>query len=73
MTKFWRLAAVSTAALFVSGYALAGPAVVNGPPANPECFKPWNDKTKFFQWTKKVAPTASPSSTDLSATPGAFR
>ncbi len=56
MTKFWRLAAVSTAALFVSGYAMAGPAVVNGPPANPECFKPWNDKTKFFQWKKKDGP-----------------
>ena len=23
---------------------------------NPACFKPWSDKTKFFQWTKKPGP-----------------
>ena len=55
MLNIWRLGAVS-AALFVAGSAVAGPAVVNGPPAVPECFKPWNDKTKFFQWAKKPGP-----------------
>ena len=57
MSKFWRLAAVSTAALFIAkAAALAGPAVVAGPGANPECFKPWDEKTKFFQWKKKDGP-----------------
>ena len=36
--------------------SLAGPKVVSGPGANPECFKPWSDKTKFFQWEKKPGP-----------------
>jgi ribose transport system substrate-binding protein len=39
-----------------SASALAGPKVVSGPGANPECFKPWSDKTKFFQWDKKPGP-----------------
>ena len=36
--------------------ALAGPKVVNGPGVLPECFKPFSDKTKFFQWDKKPGP-----------------
>src|ERR1700721_2471911 len=36
--------------------ALAGPKIVSGPGANPECFKPWSDQTKFFQWDKKPGP-----------------
>src|SRR5580704_8119322 len=36
--------------------AFAGPKIVSGPGANPECFKPWSDKTKFFQWDKKPGP-----------------
>src|SRR5262249_26386579 len=36
--------------------AQQGPKVVSGPAADPECFKPWTDKTKFFQWTKKNGP-----------------
>jgi len=35
--------------LMSSGAALAGPKVVSGPGANPECFKPWDAKTKFFK------------------------
>ncbi len=36
--------------------ALAGPKTVSGPGADPGCFKPWSDKTKFFQWQKKPGP-----------------
>jgi ribose transport system substrate-binding protein len=34
----------------------AGPSIVDGPGANPECFKPWSAETKFFQWEKKQGP-----------------
>jgi len=37
--------------------AMAGlPKVVSGPGENPACFKPWDDKTKFFQWPAKPGP-----------------
>ena len=42
--------------LLSSVRALAGPKVVSGPGADPECFKPWSEKTKFFQWAKKPGP-----------------
>ena len=29
--------------------AFAGPKIVSGPGADPACFKPWTDKTKYFQ------------------------
>ena len=41
---------------FASSAAWAGPKVVSGPGANPACFKPWNDKTKYLQWDKKAGP-----------------
>jgi ribose transport system substrate-binding protein len=45
------------ATLMVAQMALAaGPAVVQGPGENPGCFKPWADKTKFFQWPAKKGP-----------------
>ena len=35
----------------------AGPQkVVPGPGADPECFKPWEKTTKYFQWAKKDGP-----------------
>ena len=51
-----RLTAVTLVGLFMSSAAWAGPKIVSGPGANPECFKPWSDKTKFFQWEKKPGP-----------------
>jgi ribose transport system substrate-binding protein len=36
--------------------AAAGPQVVSGPSADPNCFKPWNEETKYFQWPKKDGP-----------------
>ncbi len=45
------------AALMTSAaVAFAGPKIVSGPAADPACFKPWTDKTKFFQWEKKPGP-----------------
>ncbi|MBD1545437.1 sugar ABC transporter substrate-binding protein [Roseibium aggregatum] len=36
--------------------ALAGPKAVSGPGADPQCFKPWSNETKFFQWDAKPGP-----------------
>jgi len=34
----------------------AGPEVVAGPSADPQCFAPWTDKTKFFKYAAKKGP-----------------
>src|SRR5450755_1914691 len=34
----------------------AGPEVVAGPSADPQCFAPWTDKTKFFKFPAKKGP-----------------
>jgi ribose transport system substrate-binding protein len=44
------LFAVATTAL------AAGPKVVEGPGADPECFRPWSADTKYFQWPAKEPP-----------------
>ncbi len=36
--------------------ALAGPEIVSGPGADPECFKPWSDDTAYMQWPAKEGP-----------------
>ena len=43
-----RMFALTLCGLLLSSAAWAGPKVVSGPGANPECFKPWSEKTKFF-------------------------
>ena len=43
------------AVLFGSA-AWAGPEIVSGPGADPECFEPWDASTKYFQWEKKDGP-----------------
>ena len=45
-----------TGLLLSSVVVWAGPKVVSGPTADAECFKPWSEKTKFFQWDKKSGP-----------------
>ncbi len=51
------LAGVAAAFTAVSGAALAGSMkVVSGPSADPQCFAPWSDKTKFLQFDKKPGP-----------------
>ena len=45
------------ATLFLASSALAaGPVVVQGPGADPDCFKPWDSATKLFQYPKKNGP-----------------
>ncbi|MGF1612002.1 MAG: sugar ABC transporter substrate-binding protein [Kiloniellales bacterium] len=45
------------AALMLSAQlAVAGPNTVSGPGANPECFAPWADDTKYFQWEAQEGP-----------------
>jgi ribose transport system substrate-binding protein len=49
--------ATAVAALALSAQlALAGPQVVSGPGANPECFAPWSSQTKYFKWKAKSGP-----------------
>lgn len=57
MSKMSRLAALAGGFLLLSSVSVfAGPKIVSGPGANPECFRPWNAQTKFFQWDKKPGP-----------------
>ena len=52
-----RLAATGLALSLLAGTALAAPPkVVSGPGTNEACFKPWNAKTKFFQFAAKPGP-----------------
>src|ERR1700678_481271 len=43
-------------ALLAASPALAERKTVPGPAADPKCFAPWSDKTKFFQFDKKPGP-----------------
>jgi ribose transport system substrate-binding protein len=52
----WTISSLVLAGLLASTAAFAGPKIVAGPGANPECFKPWSSTTKFFQWDKKPGP-----------------
>ena len=51
---------LAATAMVVAGLSLgtvqAAPKTVQGPGADPQCFKPWNEKTKFFQWKKHNGP-----------------
>ena len=49
-------AAVGAAMLVSAGAQAAGPKVVSGPGALPECFLPAAKETKFFQWPAKKGP-----------------
>jgi ribose transport system substrate-binding protein len=49
--------AMLTAACALSAPAFAaGPEVVSGPAADPQCFVPWTAQTKFFKWPAKKPP-----------------
>ncbi|TWG97302.1 monosaccharide ABC transporter substrate-binding protein (CUT2 family) [Mesorhizobium sp. J18] len=36
--------------------AVAGPEIVSGPGADPECFAPWSTDTKYLQWEAREGP-----------------
>ena len=48
------LAAASVTALLAHAPAAKAQEVVSGPAAEPECFVPWTDKTKFIKFPKKT-------------------
>lgn len=53
----WRSVVATTAMVLLAGTALAaGPKIVAGPGADPACFKPWSEQTKFMQWPAKKPP-----------------
>jgi ribose transport system substrate-binding protein len=49
-------AALAAGFLLSTLAAVAGPKTVQGPGADPQCFKPFSDKIKYFQWEKKPGP-----------------
>jgi len=49
-------ASLVAAFLLSSVAAVAAPKVVQGPGADPACFKPWAATTKYFQWDKQPGP-----------------
>ncbi|WP_395020264.1 sugar ABC transporter substrate-binding protein [Dongia sp.] len=49
-------AAVLLSSVFSFSAIAAGPEVVAGPAADPQCFVPWADSTKFFKFPKKEGP-----------------
>ena len=55
MKTMHRLAAAA-ALLLGSSAAFAGPEVVAGPGADPECFAPWSAETTYLQWPAQEGP-----------------
>ena len=53
--KVGALASIGWLALSSATLA-AGPEVVQGPSADPECFTPWSADTQYFQWPAKEGP-----------------
>jgi len=49
-------AAVLLSSVFTFSAVAAGPEIVAGPSADPKCFVPWADNTKFFKFPKKEGP-----------------
>ena len=49
-------AAVGLLLSFQTAAMAAGPEIVSGPPAEPECFAPWSEATKFFKYPAKQGP-----------------
>jgi len=52
----FKLSVAAAAMMLASGMAWAGPEVVSGPGADPACFAPWDQSTKYFQWEAKEGP-----------------
>jgi len=56
MKSVLAFSAVVIAAALSAQLAYAGPKTVSGPGADPACFKPWSDSTKYFQWAARPGP-----------------
>ncbi|WP_338723556.1 sugar ABC transporter substrate-binding protein [Devosia sp. XK-2] len=47
---------VAASMLASTSLSIAGPEVVSGPGADPTCFAPWSEDTKFMQWPAQEGP-----------------
>ena len=56
MKAAWKWSPAALALALSVNLAVAGPEVVSGPGADPECFAPWSADTKYFQWEARPAP-----------------
>ena len=54
--KSMLLAAGITVGLMSGAALAAGPEIVSGPGADPQCFVPWSDDVQYFQWPAKEGP-----------------
>jgi ribose transport system substrate-binding protein len=50
------VAVVAAGMTWASAASAAGPEIVSGPSADPECFAPWSAETKFMQFPAKEGP-----------------
>ena len=57
LCRFVSVGAIAAAAISFSIAAkAAGPEIVSGPSADPQCFAPWTAQTKFFKYAPKKGP-----------------
>lgn len=56
MKSLLKCTTAAAAIALMAQFAYAGPQVVSGPGANPECFAPWAEDTKYLQWEAQEGP-----------------
>jgi ribose transport system substrate-binding protein len=56
MRKYLAWTTAAAALALSTQFALAGPEVVAGPGADPGCFAPWAETTKYMKWEAKPGP-----------------
>lgn len=56
MKTLLKCATAAAVTALMAQSALAGPNVVSGPGADPECFAPWSADTKYLQWDAQQGP-----------------
>ncbi len=54
--NFRLFATTALAGVAFAATSFAGPSVVSGPGAEPQCFAPWDADTKYFQWEAQEGP-----------------
>ncbi len=56
MKTLLKCTTAAVAIALMAQFASAGPQVVSGPGADPECFAPWSADTKYLQWEAQQGP-----------------
>ena len=56
LLQYVSIGAIAAAGFAVTSAQAAGPQMVAGPGADPDCFKPATADTKYFQWPAKAGP-----------------